>query len=50
MTAVGKAEENGYIKRLMRTIKEDDGDLSEYQDFGDTQEEIVFFIEALYTE
>jgi transposase InsO family protein len=35
MAAVGKAEENGYAERFMRTIKEDEVDLSDYQDFRD---------------
>jgi transposase InsO family protein len=35
MAAVGKAEENGYAERFMRTIKEEEVDLSEYLDFGD---------------
>ncbi len=35
MAAVGKPEENGYAERLMLTIKEEDVDLSEYQDLRD---------------
>jgi putative transposase len=35
MATVGKAEENGYAERLMRTIKEEEVDLSEYLDFQD---------------
>ena len=50
MAAVGKAEENGYAERFMRTIKEEEVDLSEYQDFSDAQEQIGFFIEAMYNE
>ena len=34
----------------MRTIKEEEVDLSEYQDFSDAQEQIGFFIEAVYNE
>ena len=33
MASVGKAEENGYAERFMRTIKEEEVDLSEYRDF-----------------
>ncbi len=33
MAAVGKAEENGYAERFMRTIKEEEVDLSDYQRF-----------------
>ncbi len=35
MAGVGEPEENGYAERLMRTIKEEEVDLSEYEDFGD---------------
>jgi putative transposase len=34
-TNVGEPEENGYAERLMRTIKEEEIDLSEYEDFAD---------------
>ena len=50
MAAVGKAEENGYAERFMRTIKEEEVDLSEYRDFSDAQEQIGFFIEAVYND
>jgi hypothetical protein len=30
MAAVGKAEEDGYAEHFMRTIKEEEVDLSEY--------------------
>lgn len=33
MAAVGKAWQNGYAERLMRTIKEEEVDLSEYRNF-----------------
>jgi transposase InsO family protein len=48
MAAVGKAEENGYAERLMRTIKEEEVDLSEYQDFEDARNQIGRFIEDVY--
>lgn len=48
MAAVGKAEENGYAERFMRTIKEEEVDLSDYQDFADAQEQIGYFIEDVY--
>jgi transposase InsO family protein len=48
MAAVGKAEENGYAERFMRTIKEEEVDLSEYLDFGDAQQQIGRFIEDIY--
>jgi len=48
MAAVGKAEENGYAERLMRTIKEEEVDLSEYLDFRDARNQIGRFIEDVY--
>jgi hypothetical protein len=48
MAAVGKAEENGYAERFMRTIKEEEVDLSEYQDFKDAASQISRFIEDVY--
>ena len=48
MAAVGKAEENGYAERFMRTIKEEEVDLSEYLDFGDAHQQIGNFIEDVY--
>jgi putative transposase len=48
MATVGKAEENGFAERFMRTIKEEEVDLSEYHDFADAQNQIGQFIEAVY--
>jgi transposase InsO family protein len=48
MATVGKAEENGYAERLMRTIKEEEVDLSDYRDFADAHEQIGNFIEDVY--
>jgi len=48
MAAIGKAEENGYAERLMRTIKEEEVDLSEYTDFTDAFTQIGHFIEEVY--
>lgn len=48
MAAIGKAEENGYAERFMRTIKEEEVDLSEYLDFHDALEQIGYFIEDVY--
>lgn len=48
MAAVGKAEENGYAERVIRTIKEEEVDLSEYFNFADAVQEIGYFIEDVY--
>jgi transposase InsO family protein len=49
MSAIGKPEENGYAERLMRTIKEEEVDLSEYDDFQEASRSIGRFLEAVYT-
>lgn len=48
MAAQGKPEENGYAERLMRTIKEEEVDLSEYYDFTDVYQQIGCFLEDVY--
>lgn len=48
MAAQGKPEENGYAERLMRTIKEEEVDLSEYTDLDDAREQIGCFIDQVY--
>jgi transposase InsO family protein len=48
MAAVGQAEENGYAERFMRTIKEEEVDLSDYRDFADAESQIGRFIEDVY--
>jgi len=48
MAAVGKAEENGYAERFMRTIKEEEVDLSEYRSFTEALHEIGHFIQDVY--
>jgi transposase InsO family protein len=48
MAAQGKPEENGYAERLMRTIKEEEVDLCEYNDFADARLQIGRFIEDVY--
>jgi len=50
MAAVGKPEENGYAERLMRTIKEEEIDLSEYEDFHHAYRSIGRFLEDAYTQ
>ena len=48
MAGVGKPEENGYAERLMRTIKEEEVELSEYNDLDDAREQIGQFLEEVY--
>jgi len=48
MAAQGVPEENGYAERLMRTIKEEEVDLSDYLDFTDAYSQMEHFIEQVY--
>jgi putative transposase len=48
MAAVGEPRENGYAERLMRTIKEEEVDLSEYRDFADARRQLGRFLDAVY--
>lgn len=48
MARVGKPEENGYAERLVRTIKEEEVELSEYNDLADARQQIGHFLEDAY--
>ena len=48
MAEVGQAWQNGYAERIMRTIKEEEVDLSEYQDYWDAYRQIGQFLEDIY--
>lgn len=48
MAAVGEPRENGYAERLMRTIKEEEVELSEYLDFEDACRQLGRFLDAVY--
>ena len=48
MAAVGKPEENGFAERLMRTIREEEIDLSEYRDFADAYGQLGRFLDDVY--
>jgi putative transposase len=48
MAKVGEPEENGYAERLMRTIKEEEVDLSEYEDFRDALRGLGRFLDEVY--
>ena len=49
MAAVGQPSENGYAERLMRTIKEEAVDLSEYRNYHDAYQQIGRFLDEVYT-
>jgi transposase InsO family protein len=48
MAAIGEPRENGYAERLMRTIKEEEVNLSEYHDFADAQRQLARFLDDVY--
>jgi len=48
MADQGKAWQNGYAERLIRTIKEEEVDLSEYLDYHDAYHQIGRFLEDVY--
>jgi transposase InsO family protein len=48
MAQVGEPTQNGYAERLMRTIKQEEVDLSDYQDYSDAYRQIGRFLEEVY--
>lgn len=48
MAEVGAAWQNGYAERLMRTIKEEEVDLSDYQNYAEAHQQIQQFLEDVY--
>jgi putative transposase len=49
MATVGQPRENGYAERLMRTIKEEHVELTEYIDMRDALRQIGWFLMDVYT-
>lgn len=48
MAEVGAAWQNGYAERLMRTIKEEEVDLSDYDDYHDAYQQLGHFLDEVY--
>lgn len=48
MADVGQAWQNGYAERLIRTIKEEEVDLSEYLDYNDAYRQLGRFLDDVY--
>lgn len=48
MTEVGAPEQNGFAERVMRTLKEEEVDLSDHQDYSDAYQELERFIDEVY--
>ncbi len=49
MAAVGKPEDNGFAERVIRTIKEEEVELSDYDNYADAYARIGHFLEQVYT-
>jgi putative transposase len=49
MAEVEEPTQNGYAERLMRTIKEEEVELSEYRNFQEAYQEIGKFLDDVYT-
>lgn len=48
MAEVGAAWQNGYAERLIRTVKEEEVNLSEYEDYQDAYHQIGKFLDDVY--
>jgi len=48
MAEVGEAWQNGYAERLIRTIKEEEVDLSDYEDYTDAYRQLGRFLDEVY--
>ncbi|MDE2820654.1 MAG: IS3 family transposase [Chloroflexota bacterium] len=48
MAAAGEPSENGYAERLIRTIKEEEVYLSDYQSMAEARQQLGHFIEVVY--
>jgi len=48
MAQTGEPTQNGYAERLIRTIKEEEVDLSDYEDYHDAYHQIGQFLEDVY--
>ena len=48
MAEVGEAWQNGYAERLIRTIREEEVDLSDYEDYDDALRQLGHFLDEVY--
>ena len=48
MSAAGRPTKNGYAERLIRTIKEEEITLTEYDGYADAREQIGRFLDEIY--
>lgn len=50
MAAIGEPRENGFAERMMRTVKEEEVDLSDYLSFADARNQMAHFLEVVYNQ
>jgi putative transposase len=50
MSAKGTPRENAQVERFMRTLKQEEVYLQEYEGYRESEQEIGHFIEAVYNE
>ena len=48
MSRKGEPTENGHVERLMRTIKEEEVRLSDYDTYADARQQIGRFLDEVY--
>jgi transposase InsO family protein len=48
MSAKGRPTENAYAERLMRTLKEEEVSLHDYEDLEDARAHIAHFLDQVY--
>src|SRR4029453_1656208 len=48
MAAIGEPRENGYAEGLIRTIKEEEGSLTQNEDYPDAGRQLGRFLEEVY--
>lgn len=48
MAAVGRPSENAYVERLIRTLKEEEVYLNDYEDYEDAYHRIGRFLDDVY--
>ena len=49
MADIGEAWQNGHAERLIRTIKEEEVDLSDYRDYTEALQQLGRFLDEVYT-
>ena len=48
LSAAGRPTENAFVERVIRTLKDEEAYLSDYEDFSDAQSRIGKFLDDVY--